>query len=315
VVVLASAVPALCGDLALPVESVRPPLLNPRPVSQWEVEVGGRYWFSSGRMRKDVFGFTGVSDNVFLSRLTWTGLSAWSPEIFGRVDHLSGFFVKGFVGGGDITTGNLQDEDFPPVTVPYSSTNSEQHDGRLAYAVIDAGWGWRSREYRFGFFGGYQYQREKVNGFGCVQTAANPFICAPTIPSSVLAITQVTTWNAVRLGFNAEWRYGNWIADADVAWLPFAWLTADDTHWLRPFNAPESGVSVSNWQVEGLVRYRFANGFSLGAGGRYWRIDSSFAQTTPNVIGIPQTIGVVSERWGGFVQASYKFGELPALRY
>jgi len=53
--------------------------------------------------------------------------------------------------------------------------------------------------------------------------------------------------------------------------------------------------------------------FSLGGGGRYWRIDSSFAQT--NITGFPQTIGVVSERWGGFVQASYKFGGLPALRY
>ena len=56
---------------------------------------------------------------IFLSRLTYTNLQAHSGEAFGRLEHLSGFFIKGFAGGGAITGGNLQDEDFPPVTFPY----------------------------------------------------------------------------------------------------------------------------------------------------------------------------------------------------
>src|SRR5690242_741896 len=42
-VVLGSAAPAVAGDLALPAEVARPPLLSPKPVSQWEVEFGARY--------------------------------------------------------------------------------------------------------------------------------------------------------------------------------------------------------------------------------------------------------------------------------
>jgi len=306
---------AAAAELPIPSESARP-LFYPKPIAQWEVEVGGRYWFSDGRTRIGVFGLTGISDNIFLSQLTWSGLRAQSPEVFVRADHLSGFFVKGFLGGASISGGNLQDEDFPPVIVPYSSTNSAQGDGNLRYAAIDAGWGWRSQEYRFGFFGGFHYYREHVNGFGCVQTAFNPFICVPSIPSSVLAITQDTGWNALRLGFDAEWRFaGGWIASADVAWVPYAWLVATDNHWLRPFTGAETGSSFGDWEVEALLRYQFANGISIGGGARYWRINTAFAQSNRNDIGLPQTISLFTERFGGFVQVSYKFGELRTLRY
>ena len=59
-----------------------------------------------------------VARRIFLSRLTYTNLQAHSGEAFGRLEHLSGFFIKGFAGGGAITGGGMQDEDFPPVTFP-----------------------------------------------------------------------------------------------------------------------------------------------------------------------------------------------------
>jgi hypothetical protein len=113
--------------------------LPPPPIPQWTSEFGGRYWFSSGWTQLDLYGITGVDDRL-LSRLTWSDLQAHSGEAFGRIEHLSGFFLKGFAGGGAITTGNLRDEDFPPVILPspvgpiatpYSSTNSDQRDGGL----------------------------------------------------------------------------------------------------------------------------------------------------------------------------------------
>ena len=160
------------------------PLFSPPPIAQWESEIGGRYWYSVGRTEKNLFGFPG-GPPIFLSRLTYTNLQAHSGEAFGRLEHLSGFFIKGFAGGGAITGGNLQDEDFPPATFPlYSSTNSDQRDGRLAYATVDLGWTWRSEGIKLGFFGGYYYNFERVNAFGCAQTAANPFICVPPISSS-----------------------------------------------------------------------------------------------------------------------------------
>jgi outer membrane protease len=289
------------------------PLFSPRPIAQWESEIGGRYWYSVGRTEKNLFDFPG-GPPIFLSRLTYTNLQAHSGEAFGRLEHLSGFFIKGFAGGGSITGGNLQDEDFPPIPGGYSSTNSDQRDGRLAYATVDLGWTWRSEGIKLGFFGGYFYNFERVNAFGCTQAAANPFICVPPIPSSVLGITQDTTWNAVRIGFNGEWRFaGGWRAGLDLAWLPWSWLNANDTHWLRPFSAPEEGTSFSNFQIEALIGYQFTNGISVAVGGRYWRINSSFGQST--IDGLTQTISLNSERWGGFLQASYKFGELRPTRY
>ena len=67
------------------------------------------------------------------------------------------------------------------------------------------------------------------------------------------------------------------------AWIPYAWLNANDTHWQRiPFDfsgpTPELGNSFNNVQIEALLRYQFQNGFSVGIGGRYWRIDTSSAQ-------------------------------------
>jgi Omptin family len=298
------------------------------PIPQWEAEFGGRYWFSSGRTQFDLYDTTGT---VALSRLTYTDLQAHSGEGFGRVEHLSGFFIKGYAGGGVITTGNLQDEDFPPVYIqtsngllatPYSSTNSEQRDGRLAYATIDAGWTWRGDTSKLGFFAGYNYFHQLVNGFGCIQTASNPYICNPTIPTSVLAITDEWNWNAVRLGFNGQWRFwGGFAFDLDFAWLPHAWLNASDTHWLRvpSFTVPEGGgSSFSSVQIDALLRYKFVNGLALGIGARYWKLDTGFAQAFFNessLGGLPQVISLHSERWGPFIQASYKFGELRPSRY
>jgi hypothetical protein len=131
----------------------RPPPVPP-PIPQWTGEFGGRYWFSLGSTELDLHG--GDSFTPLVSRLTYTNIQAHSGEAFGRVEHLSGFFVKGFAGGGAITTGNLQDEDFPPFDPGgiYSSTNSDQRNGRLAYATIDTGWTWRGDTSKLGFFVG-----------------------------------------------------------------------------------------------------------------------------------------------------------------
>jgi hypothetical protein len=172
------------------------PVFTPKLYPQWEINIGGRYFFSSGRTQTSLFGVVDAPP-ILVSRLTWTGLQAQAGEIFGRVDHLySGFFIKGFAGGGAITRGNLQDEDFPtPFFFPYSSTNSEQRDGRLAYATLDFGWATNILDgVKVGFFAGYSYNYERVNAFGCVQTASNPFVCVPPFPSSV-----VCTENLIRI--------------------------------------------------------------------------------------------------------------------
>ena len=114
-----------------------------------------------------------------------------SAEIFGRVDFLKGLFLKGNAGIGWMSGGNLQDEDFPPAIIPYSSTNSNMRDGKLGYATVDFGYNFfGGSTYRVGGFVGYFHQYEKFNGYGCTQTATNPFVCFSAIPDSVRVLTE-----------------------------------------------------------------------------------------------------------------------------
>jgi hypothetical protein len=63
-------------------------------------------------------------------------------------------------------------------------------------------------------------------------------------------------------------------------------------------------------QLEAILSYAFANGFSVGAGGRYWAMWANNAQTNAFTDGIPQALPVRTERYGAFVQAAYKFDGL-----
>jgi opacity protein-like surface antigen len=282
----------------------------------WQTEFGGRYWYSSGKTQLDLFG---PVQPFLLSRLTFSGLTGHSGELYGRVDHSVGFFFKGNVGLGRIVSGNLQDEDFPPLTSPYSSTNSEQRSGNLSYLTADLGWAfWNTPTVKVGAFVGYHYYAESVNAFGCTQAASNPAICVPAISTSVLGITEESNWNAARIGINGVWRITDrFTLTADAAWIPYARLNARDFHWLRigtSFNGPtpEDGNGFSA-QLEAILSYNVTRQFSVGIGGRYWRFEpksngSAHFEVSGIDGGFPQPINFKTERYGGFVQASYIFG-------
>ena len=101
---------------------------------------------------------------------------------------------------------------------------------------------------------------------------------------------------------------------AEAAYLPAAWFTGTDNHLLRTDVAdtvsPESGTG-HGMQLEAILSYAIGKSFSVGAGGRYWAMWANGATT--NIFGTPcpcQTLPVRTERYGGFLQASYKFDGL-----
>lgn len=293
------------------------PILTPKPIAQWEGQFGARYFPSSGKTKLNLY--NAPPGNILVSRLTFSNLIAHSGELFGKVEHLSGFFVKGYVGGGALNSGNLQDEDFL-LRGGYSSTDSQQRDGQLRYGTLDAGYEWRSENLRLGFFAGYFYYSDSLNAFGCVQTATNP-TCrddpTPPIPSSVNVISRQTTWNAIRLGGNTTWIFGNGLSlMTEFAWLPYATLSTSDFHWFSNIIRPvhETAVAVFNVQLEALLNYQFSPNFAAGIGARYWRIGSD-GKSGEAYFPDPQSINSRTERYGGFVQASYKFGDLRPSRY
>src|SRR6266478_971201 len=97
-------------------------------------DFGARYWFSSGMLAKDL---SGLGSLGVVSRLTYNHLTAHSFELFGSVKQIDALFVRWNAGFGKSVSGSLVDEDFPPLTTPYSKTSSDQGDGSLGFATID----------------------------------------------------------------------------------------------------------------------------------------------------------------------------------
>jgi hypothetical protein len=134
-----------------------------------------------------------------------------SGEVFARLDTPTNVFVKGFIGGGAITNGKMNDEDWgmitppeegskaPPVPTSFEVTQSEV-SGSLKYATADVGFNvLRNRDYKVGPFVGYSYFHQTMNTFGCVQLVLPGSVCDPPTPSNVPNVTQAETWQSVRL--------------------------------------------------------------------------------------------------------------------
>ncbi len=283
-----------------------------------EDEIGVRYWYSTGKTTKNLFDNTG---SIQVSRLTYDGLNASAGEAFGRLQKSNGLFAKGFVGAGVIGAGNLKDEDFPPAIDPYSATTSAQRNGNLIYFVGDVGYDvWRAPAYRLGAFVGVFYDREHFAAYGCTQTAGNPDVCTGGISDQTLVIEDDARWLAARVGLSGQLTLWNCLRlDADVAWLPYVTLANTDTHWLRSQPIPgnfagpiaEDGVGHTGVQVEGIVSYLVSPSFSVGVGGRYWRMETDgtthFENSIVDELALPQANSFAFQRYGGFVQGALKF--------
>jgi opacity protein-like surface antigen len=282
-----------------------------------EIEVGGRTWYSSSRFQKDL----GASPfqtqpGSLVSRLTYDSTAA-SGEVFARIDTASNIFVKGFIGGGKALSGNMHDEDWLIFneTVPYSNTLSSV-TGDLAYGTFDVGYSvFRGPNANVGGFVGFNYYRDNKSAYGCAQIANPNSDCVPPIPNSTLGITEDDQWYSVRVGLNGVVTIADRLKlTADAAYLPYVAFRGADNHLLRTdisnTVSPETGTG-QGVQLEAILSYAFTNSFSVGAGGRYWAMWAPSAYT--NGFGTPcpcQGLPVSTERYGAFLQASYKFGGL-----
>jgi outer membrane protease len=270
-----------------------------------------RYWYGMGSTSKDLYGFT---RDTLVSRLTYDGLQSHTAEAFTRVDHSSGLFWKGYAGGGLLTRGNLQDEDFPPVITPYSSTNSTLQNQAIGYASVDFGGALlRGPDFRIDGFVGYHYLHTRLKAFGCQQTATNPAVCAGGIPNDVAVIVEDDTWQALRLGLNADFPIVDRLRlNLEAAWLPYVWFSGTDNHLLRPdlpVPTPEDGHGWG-YQLEALLSYQIDNAMSVGVGGRYWQMQSKGGANFEVFGGSLQPLDFKTKIYGVFVQGSYRFGPL-----
>jgi len=246
-------------------------------------EFGTRYWYSSGSTN---FGF--YNNNPAFgdptSTLDWTGLTAHTGELFARITHDSGFYLKGTIGGGTIANGQIIDRDFFAGQVKFSDTYSEVRGDSLRYATADIGFGtWNSAGGdRIGAFVGFQYWSEKTTAYGvrCNPDDVGGIFCgAPgtvVVPFTTASLGYEPTAWGVRVGFDYKYHFApGWSVSGDVAYLPYVNLKNLDSHYLRVDLAPSPNIiSTANYAwgfaTEAFVNYAFTPNIEIGAGVRYW---------------------------------------------
>jgi hypothetical protein len=250
-------------------------------------EGGARYWYSSGKIN---FGFYN-GDPLFgdpTSTLDWTGLTAHTGELFARVTHDTGFYLKGTIGGGDIGSGKIVDRDFFAGPIKFSDTTSLVRDGNVRYGTIDVGWGTplaRGGD-RIGAFIGFQYWNERAIAFGAV---CNPddvggFFCGPpgtvVVPFDIASLGYQPTAYGIRIGFDARYEFApGFTISGEASFLPYVHLKNLDSHFLRLDLAPspniiDSAKAAIGFTAEAFINYAITRHVEIGVGARYWGVYS-----------------------------------------
>jgi Omptin family len=251
--------------------------------------------------------------DILASRLTFKDLDAISGEAFARVDHASGFFVKGFLGAGGVGRGKMYDEDFPAGGA-YSNT-LQTASGHLAYANIDLGYTFlRAPGAKVGAFVGYNYYTQHINTYNCTQLAGSN-VCAAGFPTNFLGIAEDDRFNALRLGVSSRvMLIDRLILTADAAYLPLVDFKGQDDHNARELLLPEASSRGNGVMLEAILGYNVTEAWNVGIGGRYWAWNTRTGTVAFNFLGSPfppfiEPGRFTTERYGAFVQTSYKWGD------
>lgn len=296
-------------------------------------DLGGRYWYSWGRHKYDLGLFKGTADpTTSISRLTYGGIEASTGEAFGRVSAPWNLFAKGFIGGGGIHGGKMNDEDFGIPgpgnvgVVPYTNTLSSASGDVPLYGTIDVGYDfWRTANYRFGAFVGYNFYKEEISAYGCRQTANAIGPCSaaeggPVAGTGHAIIDQEARWQSMRLGAAGEFYLVPGLkVSAEAAYLPYVHVTGRDHHYFGNTPAIASINPLTGYgtgaQIEAMLSYDVTENISLGVGARYWGMFTkagSFRRTydAPNPVPAPQrhqNAKLDSERIGILGELTYRF--------
>ncbi|MBS0547297.1 MAG: outer membrane beta-barrel protein [Proteobacteria bacterium] len=272
----------------------------------WEFEGGARYWYSSGSLTS-----ANGSQMSLVSRLPYNHLEGHSGELFARLDAPFNAFIKGFVGLGGIVNGTMYDEDWAlPNTLAaepsgYEITQSDVN-GTMNYLTVDVGYDvLRGRDHKVGLFVGYNRYHTVLNTLGCAQLVSpGSGVCYPTIANNVNAITETDTWNSLRLGVAADVELAKRLKlGIDLAYLPYVHVESLDEHKLRSLNFPTNGTG-NGVQAEILLSYALTDAFNVGVGGRYWSMWTANGYLTDS----SSYVMLETQRYGVFVQGSYRFG-------
>lgn len=279
--------------------------------NQWKTEVGARVFFSRGLAGtpQPLLNTSEIGD-VLASRLTFSGMSATSEEVFARIEHASGVFAKGYLGAGSVGSGQLNDEDFPAGADVYSNTYSQAW-GNLSYATIDLGYTLlKDFVGSVGAFIGYNYYAQNYNIYGCKQLAGSSTCANSSMLARFLALSEDDHFNSLRLGLSSELSLKDrWTLTSEAAYLPFVNFRGLDMHNARQLIGPETANHGDGAMLESILNYQFNDTWAMGVGGRYWAWNMHDGNLLFDFLGedelIEEPARFNAERYGVFLQVKY----------
>jgi len=295
-----------------------PPMSEPR----WEL--GGRFWASEGTTRFDINSskFDPTLGNP-TSVLKYEDMDAYSGEFFWYARNETNTFAKGFFGGGGLTGGNLDDEDYFAGQVKFSDTYSKLDGEGLLYGTIDLGQRFalidRGAKVSVSPLIGFNFWQETALAYGvrCNPDDVGGASCGPpdsiAVPFSTEVIKNEANWASLRLGGEVRvtlWDRLTLIGDAAI--LPVAYIWTYDSHFLRKDLGPvpngEDRGTGWGYQLEAEMRFDFTQSWSAGAGVRYWYAEAGRGNSEFVNFGLKVPLNeYTSERFGVFGDVTYRF--------
>jgi len=307
-----------------PWESPQPNIIPLPGMIEPHFEVGARYWWSEGKTK---FSINSSKIDPTLgnptSTLTYADVQGNTAEFVFRARNEGNFFAKGFVGGGFLNGGTLDDRDFFAGQVMFSDTGSHLDGNYLAYGTLDIGKRFELRrgmtKVTFGPFIGFNLWQEEMqaNGARCKPDDVGGTFCGPAgstvVPFSTKVITDQAGWAALRLGAELQIKlFDRFTLIGDAAALPITYLVNNDSHHLRKDLGPIPNIEDTGpgwgYQLEAAMRVDLTPCWSLGTGVRYWfaeatNDESSFVHLNVN----SELSNFTSQRFGVFGDFSYQF--------
>jgi len=308
-------------DVPRPYAIPLPPNSNPSPDPQWEL--GVRYWWSEGQTE---FNINSTRVNPIFgnptSVLDYDGLTANSLEFVWAVRSETDTVFRGFIGGGWLNGGSLDDEDYFTGQVKFSDTYSRADGNAMGYGTIDLAQDFvlvdAAPRVVLSPFIGFNYWQEDVRAYGVrcnPDNVGGAFCGAPgdvVVPYSVEVISNKASWSSLRLG--AELRAKLWdrlTIRTDAAILPVAYLWNEDSHYLRTDlgRVPNIISEGTGWgyQLEGELRLDVTENWAVGAGVRYWYAETGGDTDFLNIGSSVELNEFSSERFGVFGNVTYRF--------
>ena len=294
-----------------------PPVLEPR------FEIGARYWQSVGKTR---FSINSSKTNPALgnptSVLTYDHIDGYSGEFFWYARNETNTFAKGFIGGGGLSGGSLDDEDYFAGQVKFSDTFSKLKGDDLIYGTIDVGQHFMlidsATRLSLSPFIGFNYWQETATGYGarCNPDDLDGTFCGASgqvvEPFTTEVIKNKAMWSALRLGGEVKAKLWNRLTlTGEAAILPVTYVVNEDSHLLRadlgpPPNIEDRGMGWG-YQLEAALRYDITPGWTAGAGVRYWYAEVDGSSEFVHIDTKVPLKDFTSERFGVYGDVSYRF--------